>query len=562
MANNFVGGLPSILVSDTVKRADIDVANLVVDNDIIVNGNVLIENKSSDPKITFEYNGEVPSSVYSIGVDASSGSSGNRNFVLSKDDELGTNNILSVSASTEDVSFIKNVNTGPVITARTDDVKDVQVTLYYSGDDPDNETIYSLGIDASSGVTGGRNLILDHSTTLGSNPFAEINTVSGLLDYKYAGMFRGNLSVETAAEPQLSLRETTNTDNNHKSLIQDTSNSLMQISKASNDAGGSMIQIDPVTVTVPGTVNTSVRLFRTTNTSGTKRFEIYQGNGGGTLDHLLISGSNNSYLLANAGTLSLGTNTNTSSHKLLISENTSSTNANVAVAQLGTGDSSIRMMLGDGSSVSYILGIDNSDSDKFVMSRGSVLGTNTFAEVSQSTGNWTIPTVLNNTNVTNSTSISTGSVILSGGLGVAQDIWTNGLYLPSTGAIPSNLNYYATGTHNTDVLGIWPAAQNIDIVWMRIGNQVTLTFPAFMAAADTAGVITNFSALPPPLRPSATTYIQSIVVDDASQRNTVIILLSTGIFTIYASTAEASFSGVSASGDSGMQSRSSVIYTV
>ena len=102
---------------------------------------------------------------------------------------------------------------------------------------------------------------------------------------------------------------------------------------------------------------------------------------------------------------------------------------------------------------------------------------------------------------------------MTGGVGISENLYTGALYLPSTGATASPLNFYATGTHATTWSGIWGSTPTADIKWTRIGKLVTLSGELTSATLTTAASIVNSPLLPSYLFP-ALSYIFPINVED------------------------------------------------
>lgn len=96
------------------------------------------------------------------------------------------------------------------------------------------------------------------------------------------------------------------------------------------------------------------------------------------------------------------------------------------------------------------------------------------------------------TNTTNSTSPTTGTLIVNGGVGIGEDLWIGGseyfANVTTQGGTPSPFNYYEETCFTTRfIAGVASATVTIGIV--RIGSIVNLLIPAFTMSTTQAGEV-------------------------------------------------------------------------
>lgn len=134
------------------------------------------------------------------------------------------------------------------------------------------------------------------------------------------------------------------------------------------------------------------------------------------------------------------------------------------------------------------------------------------------------------------------------------------IYLPSSGATPSALNFYASGTHVTTWSGIWASAQNGNVRYTREGNQVSLVVTLRNATANTAASITIDTALPTYLRPSGFITQPIQILNNGTVAVGVLnINPSTGVMTIQATIGGGNFAGA---GSSGLSNDGPITYSI
>lgn len=118
----------------------------------------------------------------------------------------------------------------------------------------------------------------------------------------------------------------------------------------------------------------------------------------------------------------------------------------------------------------------------------------------------------------------------------------------------------AIQTHSTTWQGIWAAPQNGDITYVAHNHVVTLHLPSVLAAATIGATITNTTLLPTDIRPPTDVHYQWIrTLDDNTYAAGMLSVSVGGLITITKDVAGASFSGTSASGNSGFDG-TSVVY--
>lgn len=117
----------------------------------------------------------------------------------------------------------------------------------------------------------------------------------------------------------------------------------------------------------------------------------------------------------------------------------------------------------------------------------------------------TVPVLF--TQVTDSSSTTTGSLICSGGVGIAKSLYVGtGIFLPTTGGTPSALNYYEEYTHTSQMTGIWASAQNLTLSIVRMSKLVRIIVYSTVATANTASFITVTTPLPSRFYPVSDVY--------------------------------------------------------
>jgi hypothetical protein len=170
-------------------------------------------------------------------------------------------------------------------------------------------------------------------------------------------------------------------------------------------------------------------------------------------------------------------------------------------------------------------------------------GTNLFVDFINSNGNpstqFNASTPVKILNTTNSTSISTGALILSaGGLGVNNDIWCANLFLPTSGGTPSALNVYEQNnvTASTWTFGAATSAST-NITLSMIGNLVVLNIPTFTITSVQTSTIVSNTAIPSRFRVSTQKLIPCTYHNSGTILTGTLTISTNGTFTFASSAA-------------------------
>lgn len=123
---------------------------------------------------------------------------------------------------------------------------------------------------------------------------------------------------------------------------------------------------------------------------------------------------------------------------------------------------------------------------------------------------------------TNSTSPSTGALIVSGGVGIGQDLWIGGAeffqHVVDEGGTPTAFNYYEETC--VPMIFNFAGAPNItvQVQVVRIGNLVNLLIPTMIFGIGGTGVINSVNTLPARFAPGCTVRgAASTIVNNVSQ---------------------------------------------
>jgi hypothetical protein len=107
---------------------------------------------------------------------------------------------------------------------------------------------------------------------------------------------------------------------------------------------------------------------------------------------------------------------------------------------------------------------------------------------------------------TDATSSSTGSIITSGGIGVAKTgYFGTGIKLPTSGGTAATLDYYAEGTFTVNLSGARTMSSQT-FTYVRVGKQVTFYNPTNVGSSCTGAQLSSGAGeLPAALRPTVAT---------------------------------------------------------
>lgn len=126
------------------------------------------------------------------------------------------------------------------------------------------------------------------------------------------------------------------------------------------------------------------------------------------------------------------------------------------------------------------------------------------------------------TDLTNSTSPSTGALIVNGGVGIGADLWLGGSeffnQVINEGGVPSPLNYYEETC--VPMIFNYAGAPNItvQVQVVRIGNIVNLLIPVLAFALGGLDTVESVNTLPVRFAPGCTVRgAASTIVSDVSQ---------------------------------------------
>ena len=106
---------------------------------------------------------------------------------------------------------------------------------------------------------------------------------------------------------------------------------------------------------------------------------------------------------------------------------------------------------------------------------------------------------------TYSSSTTTGAMTISGGVGIAKNLYVgSSLYLPTSGGTPSALNYYEEYSMTTTFQGLWAINQTGTVKFVRSGSIVSMFIPYIANTGNaTVASFTNNSDLPTRFRPTS-----------------------------------------------------------
>lgn len=146
---------------------------------------------------------------------------------------------------------------------------------------------------------------------------------------------------------------------------------------------------------------------------------------------------------------------------------------------------------------------------------------------------------------TTATSTSTGALVVSGGVGIGDALYPTSLYLPTTGGTASNLNYYEETADGVYALGGAVTDQNLTVQYTKIGRIVMLSWNSFTHAASgvAAAMYTGAGSVPARFRPGEDVWGYANVTDNSVTNMVGSIRVQTdGTILIYNGTGTGNFS--------------------
>lgn len=155
-----------------------------------------------------------------------------------------------------------------------------------------------------------------------------------------------------------------------------------------------------------------------------------------------------------------------------------------------------------------------------------------------SVGNQSASGVLTLTNTTNATSVGSGSIAISGGIGLSKDLFMTGggdIYLQNTGAVTfSPFNYYEQQTTAITFTTRPISSGTFNFFLTRVGRVVTLSWPDIVAAATSSNIFSATAAIPSRFRPGTGVSSNQVIwgYDKSVAVICIMIIGSSGTITI------------------------------
>ena len=137
---------------------------------------------------------------------------------------------------------------------------------------------------------------------------------------------------------------------------------------------------------------------------------------------------------------------------------------------------------------------------------------------------------------TDSSSVSTGSLIVSGGVGISKNLYCNALYLPTSGGTSSSFNYYEELSMTITFTGIWASDISITAKIVRSGAIVVCYIPLFHGTSNSTSLgftSTLATALPSRFCPTGSHYTHAVVQANGTTATGEIFVESGGIIAVY-----------------------------
>jgi len=138
-------------------------------------------------------------------------------------------------------------------------------------------------------------------------------------------------------------------------------------------------------------------------------------------------------------------------------------------------------------------------------------------------------------NTVDASSTTTGAFTCAGGVSIGKKLYVGtGIYLPTSGGTPSELNHYEEFTHVTSWNGAFSSTTG-NIALTRVGRVVTARFPQIVNICASVGTINMITALPTRFRPSANMRLTGGMVQTNPATNDygVFFVTSFGSISIY-----------------------------
>ena len=134
---------------------------------------------------------------------------------------------------------------------------------------------------------------------------------------------------------------------------------------------------------------------------------------------------------------------------------------------------------------------------------------------------------------TDSSSTTTGAMTVSGGVGIAKNLYVgSSLYLPTSGGTPSALNYYEENTGITLTLsGLWSGNLSATTHLIKVGNIITANIRSTTSTTNTTGTYFNGTGLPSIYYPPATIYNPITLINNISAVIGTISISTSGAMT-------------------------------
>ena len=137
---------------------------------------------------------------------------------------------------------------------------------------------------------------------------------------------------------------------------------------------------------------------------------------------------------------------------------------------------------------------------------------------------------------TDSSSVSTGSLIVCGGVGISKNLYCNALYLPTSGGTSSSFNYYEEYSMTITFTGIWASDISITAKIVRSGAIVVCYIPLFHGTSNSTALgftSTSATALPTRFCPTGSHYTHAVIQANGTTATGEIFVESGGIIAVY-----------------------------